>query len=326
MYQALSLAEWEALVDSFDRDVLRTNDIAAFCSSSDWLLAAHHTLHDSREPVIRRSDRAWLGLCCGPLSSFERVLQPLEFAWGFGCPMIGASFDDSCALLLQALDELRGTWQLTLLSGIPVSSPWWAPLMDRIARHYYVETFEGTHCMQADLSGGSDAFLAKRTSKFRNNLRRAEKQANAAGITFEWCRDDLSADALYQRIWEIEQRSWKFQQESSIFSMPRYVEFYTMLMERLAKKGTLRVLFARQGDKDVAYVFGGIIGQVYRGFQLSYDQELSSLSLGHLVQWEMIKRLAEEGIENYDLGMAMDYKRRWSDHELKLTNLAIFPL
>lgn len=322
----LSLKAFAQEEAAFDEAVMATPDIATFCSGSDWLHAANEALHEDRRILIRRDGAHWLAFACGPISPFVRVFQPMEFAWGFGCPLVGPTLEGRLELLLRTLEETRGQWQLALIGGVPMDSDFWSTLLMELSGDYYVEILEGTHCIQADISDGAEAFLARRNGRFRSNIRRAVRRAEKEGVEFEWYAGPVEdGEALFERALEVEQYSWKYQDGKSIFLIPRYQHFYGILARRLGQKGNFRMLFARHEGRDIAYVFGGVLGDVYRGFQLSYHNTYSHLSLGHLIQWEMIQRLAAEGIGLYDLGMAMDYKRRWADQTLRLANVAIFP-
>jgi CelD/BcsL family acetyltransferase involved in cellulose biosynthesis len=82
---------------------------------------------------------------------------------------------------------------------------------------------------------------------------------------------------------------------------------------RLMTAGKRRLTFARLEGEDVAYIFGGVFGDTYRGLQFSFDSQLTKFSLGNLCQFETIQRLAREGVARYDLGTEVRYKRRWGE-------------
>ena len=73
---------------------------------------------------------------------------------------------------------------------------------------------------------------------------------------------------------------------------------------------------ARIGDEDAGYILGGVIAGRYRGFQISYTEAAEPHSIGNLLQLHELRRLAAEGVTIYDMGMDMDYKRRWADQEM----------
>ena len=93
--------------------------------------------------------------------------------------------------------------------------------------------------------------------------------------------------------------------------------FYRAMLERLADTGQHRLAFARYDNKDAAYILGVRFGSTYRGLQFSYDAELSGLALGNVCQYHQLESLCEEGVESYDLGGGLDYKRRWAEREVE---------
>jgi CelD/BcsL family acetyltransferase involved in cellulose biosynthesis len=86
-----------------------------------------------------------------------------------------------------------------------------------------------------------------------------------------------------------------------------------------------RLLFARREGTDLAYILGGVLGYTYRGLQFSFSQDHKRLSLGNLCQYHQIARLCEEGIDLYDLGVDVEYKRRWGETRRDTVTLVAVP-
>ena len=99
--------------------------------------------------------------------------------------------------------------------------------------------------------------------------------------------------------------------------------FYDHMTAYLARRGMLRLVFARLDGEDIAMGFGGILGDTFRGLQMSYDERHRHLSLGNLIQLALITRVADEGVARYDLGTEMDYKRRWSEPGMETVALVV---
>ncbi len=307
------LQKFEEEEPSYTQALLKTPGVSKFCCSVDWLVSAHSALHSHRELNIWRADDTWLVTAIGSWPNYPRVIQPLEFTWGFACPLIGPSPLDGAELLIELLFKLARKWDLCILGGVPKVPGEWSKIVMWLSKYFFVELSDGIQSMIADISGGAEAYLKRRSAKFRANIRRSERMAQREGIYAEYHTLSLTPSVLLKRILEIEKRSKKYLEGRSIYLIPRYVLFYSHLLYRLAADGRLRILFLKKGEEDIAYVFGGIFGNLYRGFQLSYDFSYRKLGLGHLSQWEMIKHLAEEKIELYDMGMYMDYKEKWTD-------------
>jgi len=177
------------------------------------------------------------------------------------------------------------------------------------------------HC--ASLEGGVEGFVSRRSRKMRANLRRARRKTQAAGVTFEEADLTRGSKEIYDRIIEIEMQSWKGLSGVGIDSGHMH-DFYDEMVARLHAADALRVLFAREGGRDAAYILGGVLGDTFRGLQFSYIQELEELSLGNICQLEMVDRLVTEGVLNYDLGSDIEYKARWGESGLKTTTLVVF--
>ncbi|GHU30893.1 hypothetical protein AGMMS50256_18540 [Betaproteobacteria bacterium] len=102
---------------------------------------------------------------------------------------------------------------------------------------------------------------------------------------------------------------------------PPAKQFYDVMLKRLTAAKEARVIFARQEDKDIGFIFGGLAGRIYRGQQFSYDDAWKNFSIGNLMQVEQIKWLCEDGVARYDMGPlngpCMDYKSHWTEKEFE---------
>jgi CelD/BcsL family acetyltransferase involved in cellulose biosynthesis len=175
----------------------------------------------------------------------------------------------------------------------------------RVCRDY-----PGTDVMMIDLGDGLEAWLGRRSRKFRRTLRESLEEVPGLEIL------DLSGEnpaVLFERLLAIQRRTYKWRQGTDIFQIPGYAAFYRQLLADLQAAGGLRVLVARRDGVDLAHIFGGVRGSVYRGLQMSYAEEARDLALGNRLQFENLGRCADEGIVTYDLGMHAPYKERWAD-------------
>src|SRR5262249_6513751 len=102
-------------------------------------------------------------------------------------------------------------------------------------------------------------------------------------------------------------------------------DFYRHMLPRLAARGGLRLIFARQGGRDIAYIFGGVRGRVYRGLQFSFAAGWDDCALGNLCQMEQLADLARVGIELYDLGVDAEYKARWAERTVVTVTMVARP-
>lgn len=320
--------EFCAHPEPFDRTVAACAGIDRFCSSSAWIVSAQRAFHAQQERLVLRSDAGWVALSRGEAFGLGRFFAALEAMWGLACPLVGPEPRLLVREAVGALFERRASWDALWLGGLVRDAPLFKALVQRLAPHVGPSGLRlGPAAVRwaASLDGGYEGWLGRRTSKFRTGLRRALANAAAAGVAFEsHPRPGVAqARSLYERILAVEARSWKGMAGSGFIGgdMRR---FYAEMLPRLAALGQLRVILARRDDEDVAFIFGGVLGDTYRGLQVSFDDGQRALGLGNVMQARMIQQLCDEGVAVYDLGSDMEYKARWAERGLETVTLVAF--
>ncbi|RMG16729.1 MAG: GNAT family N-acetyltransferase [Deltaproteobacteria bacterium] len=317
----LPLAEFERRSAEYDAAVLRTKGVDRFCSSSAWILSAYQSIMPTRAPFILEGDAGWVVLARGVHGNVGAYLEPFEAAWGLASPLIGDDPHRLAEALVHHLERNRH-WRVLVLSGLLRGGAWIEPVRNVLIRRWRVGFGGIMGRRRADLRGGVDGFLSRRSAKFRANLRRGRRRLEQTGFHFQRLAPRREeAGHVYRRILRVEARSWKGRQGGGLAD-PAMGRFYGLMLPRLADLGALRVVFVRDGDRDIAFCFGGIYDGVYRGLQMSYDDAYRRYGLGNQAQFEMIHWLCETGVESYDLGQDIPYKARWSDANLE--SVALF--
>lgn len=324
--KTLTLTELKTSTGAFDASAEATPGISTFCSCSDWVLSAHEHLHGKRSFKVFHSDGHWVALVEARVPHGRSVWLPLEAAWGFACPLLGPDPSRSVALLARVLDRALPAGTPVVLSGVPAEGPFPSLLAGISSASMEVCASAGADCALADLGNGFDAYFAARSANFRRTVRRACRDSENAGIRFEYVATPADTDGVLRRVIEVDQRTERHRNGTSIFQSASHCRFYAALADRASSRGRFRALFARIGEMDVAYYIGAGMGGTFRGFQMGYDERFAECGLGNATHIEMVRRLAGEGIKTYDLGMVMDYKHRWSDRRLELLNVLLRPV
>lgn len=307
--------QFERDAAEYDAAVNETPDIDHYCTSSDWILPAHLAFMPGRTSWIHRSALGFVAMVQGRHAHGWTFIEPLEAMWGLASPVVGGDVAGLGRELADLCAANEDEWDVILLAGMPQGSRLLAATLASMSKRY--EILESGEAIRhvASLEDGFDGFLARRSRNFRRHARRAQQRALGNGIEFESCHltDTAEADAVYQRILDVEERSWKGRAGVGI-NQGGMLEFYRLMIRRLAARSGHRTIFARHRDRDVGFVLGGVLGSTYRGLQMSYDAEYRAYSIGSLCQLEQIRQLCEEdAISEYDLGTGMEYKRRWAE-------------
>ncbi len=308
--QRIPLEQFLSRREEFDRAVVSTPETAIFCSQTPWQRAAIDNLASGKtagQRFIIEEDENWLLFA-------ERegtgIFYPWESSWMFGSPLIGEPTAVVDLLFRVAKDGFQGKVGFCL-GGVRKEGLLYQECERRRSECLHWEEFSGTDCMIIDLNEGFDAWLQRRSPKFRKSMRqlRVPSEVNVK---------DVSSDAipdLLQRVLEVQKQTYKWKDGTDIFLTEDYRLFYAQIMTDLQERNRLRVSFVSDRTRDVAFQVGGLYENGYRGLQMSYIEEARSWGLGNWLQLENLRRCAEEGITEYDLGMHSPYKERWADRQ-----------
>src|SRR5262249_7295179 len=147
-------------------------------------------------------------------------VEPVELAWGLASPLIG---HDALGLVTEVVPLLaaRRDWQLAIFSGLTVAGPQRRALDATLPARWERRRGQPTIRHVASLEGGLDGFLSRRSRELRKSLRKSQRAARDAGLTFESVRaPEERAALLYDRIQVVEARSWKSREGVGIHAGP----------------------------------------------------------------------------------------------------------
>lgn len=312
MTEGAALTDWRA----WEAGVDATPGIDRWCSGPDWVLPCHRAFAPEAEAWVVEGEHGVARLARYP-GMGRSVVSGMEPMWGFACPVVSREPERFAEELVAALSG-DDRWDTVVLPGFPADMSLARALGEPMAARWRIGVADGIVRLTADLSEGADAWLARRSTRFRKNLRRAERRAREAGVTIAAATEP----GLHERLLAVEARSWKGALDDGLLS-PGMGAFYRDLIARLAERDRLRCSVARLGGEDVGFILGGVRAGIYRGLQLSYAQDVRALSVSHLLQLHTIRELSADGVGTYELGMDMDYKRRWADEAVGTVTLVV---
>ena len=313
-----SLDELQLDRRSWDHHAVRTEGIDHWCSQSPWMLGVHHAFSPARvvgDLLVGAADDGLVAFARRELEDGSPALLPLDATWAFSSAVVSSAPDersvgrfcrDAAAWIVADPD-----WRLVAFSGLAAGSPLDRGLVAAFAPHSRVLAGPDTIRCVASLDGGFEGWEGRRTRVFRRNLRQAQHRAADAGVVIE-IADGLAPDVLLRRLHQVEQSSWKGRDGSGIES-PEMGSLYASIVRDLAERNAVRCAFARLSREDAGFILGGVLGDTYRGLQLSFVENVRALSIGNILQAHEVARLCAAGVGRYDLGMDIPYKRSWGE-------------
>ncbi len=213
-------------------------------------------------------------------------------------------------------ERTPGRWDLLQLSRLPDDSPTLAALASLAHRDgCQTGTWRGDVSPYLTLSGTWDSYHASLSPKFRSNLRNRLSRLRAFGEprleVLETAGEiaDAREDAL-----RLEASGWKDESRTSISSDPAVHRFYTLLAERAAERGWLRLMFLSVGNRRIATSYGAQFDGRLFLFKTGYDPAYATCSPFKLLTCLAIQRAYAEGLRELDfLGNAEPWKLEWTD-------------
>ena len=336
----LTIDDLEAVTAEIEDAIDASTGVDPWCSGPDWVLPVHAGFAPTATTLlVDVSDHPTTGVGVSssaeesPVTGFglfaryqladgRAMLAGLEPLWGFAAPIIASDPAVITSRLAEVIAAEAPT-DVVVLPGMPVPDgpeAYTSSIVRGLGHLGVVKAGAGITRRVADIGDGYDAWLGRRTPRFRRSLRRIRERAEREGVEVI----DVGADPdVFDRILRIEERTWKAEDNGGITS-PAMATTYRLMVERLQASGRLRAHIATIGGHDVGYIIGGVRAERYRGLQLSYVAEAAELSVGHLLQDHQLRLLTTAGEASaYDLGMDLDYKRRWADRAVTSLTLVI---
>lgn len=207
------------------------------------------------------------------------------------------------------------SWDVLQLCQIPEGTPTLTELTDLAARdgcaahvwHSGVSPYVPMTTTWID-------YLASVPAKHRSNLRNRFKRLRALGPLDVSVID--SSEGLPQALEDgvrLEAAAWKGQAGTAIQCQPEVARFYTLLAERTAERGWLRLHFLESGARRIAFDLSLEYGQRMFLLKVGYEPEYAAFSPSNLLVYEALRASFERGGIEYDfLGEFMDWKRQWA--------------
>lgn len=246
-----------------------------------------------------------------------RVLCPISDAYNTHGDLLSSSLDEQTVhAFVAALYALPVQWDVFRMSNL---------LDEHALVSHFVDASpcrspsgllrEGQASYFLNLPSSYGDYLAARSAKFRNYLKRTErkiyKECSAAVREFTGTSD---VDHAYEMLLEIERSSWKHAHGTSITAVPRQVGFYRELCRGAAAHGRLHLQMLLLDNQPAAYNLGYIRDGVYSYLKTSFAEVWKPLGVASFLRASLIRSLIERGLHLMDFPAApYEWERQWTE-------------
>jgi CelD/BcsL family acetyltransferase involved in cellulose biosynthesis len=224
--------------------------------------------------------------------------------------------DEAYAALWKTLHDARTRWDVLQLSQLQYDSP----THDQLSRLAAAEALPTTlwqsdNSPYLELKQDWNAYLSGRQSKLKQNLRnRLNRLTREFGEpSLEVISDRIGVRNTRDDALALEASGWKRQAGTAICSDPQVLRFYTLLADRAAASGWLRLLFLKVNGRRIATSYASRYQDRLSFFKTGYDPEFAAYAPFKLLTYFTIREGFSEGLREVDfLGDAEAWKLEWT--------------
>ncbi|MBI3813685.1 MAG: GNAT family N-acetyltransferase [Nitrospinae bacterium] len=173
--------------------------------------------------------------------------------------------------------------------------------------------------------GGWNKFIKDKGSKFRNNLKRAERLAGQAGqIEYEVFKEQDITDEVIKRVFDVERRSWKEKGGTPLLSGERNRKFFGDIGKIFSLKNWMVVYILKLDGRDIAFQMCFDYNEKIWEYTTAYDRDYSKVSPGTMILNIVVKDTFDKKKREYDfLRGDEQYKRMWAEDKREMMQIGI---
>jgi CelD/BcsL family acetyltransferase involved in cellulose biosynthesis len=303
------------IVDWLEQFAPRSNFVALAIEQDGQLVAGL--------PLVERRVARWISV--GSLPSNH---------WGWAGDLLLDLTCDVPRVLSALAEEIRRLpWPLLWVDAIPLEDTRWKQFLAaldtagldhaqnerfRIGRVNIVDQFD------RNWKAYEQAWSGNHRRHMRKALRRAEE---TGGVELDLRRPHSAKEleSLLREGFEVEHRSWKGSQGSSVLANQNIWNFYLRQATHLAQWGNLELAFLRHRGKAIAFEYGWAVQGVYYTPKAGFDHEFSQFTPGQLLRYLVLKdaftRADRQAVDF--LGPLCEATARWATETYPVSRLVV---
>lgn len=218
---------------------------------------------------------------------------------------------------------------LVWFDGVALNSCGWQAFLAAIERRRLTyERHERFAIGTIDLAQHWQAYQAAWSGNFRRQMRKMERRAEELGgvtLTVHRPTDAAEIERLLQFGFEVEDRSWKGREGTSVLKSPQLHEYLRNQALEVGRLGHLELAFLEFEGRPIAFEYGWSSKGVYFSPKVGYDEAYSHLSPGQLLRLKLVEQFfADPQRKTFDfLGPLVEATERWITGRYAIERLVV---
>lgn len=220
-------------------------------------------------------------------------------------------------LLVSAFKSLP--WSFLWLDSVTFERSHWKALQAAMNRAGLPpEVRLDHHAALVEIGNDWQTYEASRSKNLRQTRRRQARKLEEAGKTQLKIYSQLSPDQVNSFLltgFEVEDRSWKGTEGTSVLKVPGMFDFYCREATQLAEWGQLELVFLEHQDKPIAFYYALKSKGVHFSPKLGYDEAYDKFGAGQQATMRFLQHLHDDDTEyqQFDfLGNPDPWKLGWA--------------
>ncbi len=196
-------------------------------------------------------------------------------------------------------------------------------------RGYPVHDYAEPWAPWVDLQSSWETYESGLHSKLRNNLKKGRRRAEREGtLAFEVVQDSPRLEELLSQAFDVEDKSWKGEEGTSMKSDARVEQFYRRVARWGIREGKFYLFTLRMNGQLIAFDFCLTGDRTMFALKTGYDQSVAArFSPGNLMRHEVLRFLfSRREFDRYNfLGPCYPWKLEWNAVSATHRSLKVFP-
>lgn len=170
-------------------------------------------------------------------------------------------------------------------------------------------------CDVLDCTSSFERAMARLSSNFRSNLRKAQnKLAALSGVRFASTRNQGELEREFEGFLALEESGWKGDPvvRGALRMRPNFLAFYRELIDSLADLPRLEINALWADGRRIASQVCVRIGETYTVLKMAYDEEYARVAPGQLLLlWELERCCNDPRVNRLSLVTSFPWHRDW---------------
>ena len=229
--------------------------------------------------------------------------------------LVAGKADEVYRAIWQTLREDIDHWDVVQLTQLLKGSPTIAALTRLAgADSLPIGTWKSSDSPCLELAGTWDSYWASLSAKFRSNVRnRLSRLTQIGEPELEILSEKTAIAGACEDAWRLEASGWKDQEGTSICSDPAVRRFYTLLAERAADRGWLRLVFLTVAGRRIAVSYSALYDGRLFLLKTGHDREFHTCSPFKVLTYLAAQDGYARGLREIDfLGDTEPWKQEWT--------------